>query len=1098
MIQCSKFDKCKTHNCHLCENKELTIEDLKLLILKVYRYAKVLSDRLDVIDPNLEIKPIIIDSFLSNTSENPVQNKIITAALADISQRIDDVHGEIGNITTETIKPVYKQIYKQSKSKPITPTGGEYDFSTGILTVPDGWSSKSDFTEKENVWMSYNTFFSDNTSVGWSEPIKLVDYDKIFSDIKQETTDLYDKIIEDTTSDLNNIINNANEEINKAKDAVNEAKDIINSANEKFDNFDDILKEQLDIANNRVNNALIKIDDAKSIADEANKLLNDAKDLLNSFNEDTGGDSDIVTAFGKVTMFADWYDKNAGEIVNLSVELDGINKTISQLAYYIDTNNNKINNVKTTLDAANASIINLASSINETNGSVTEVKNSIDALNGRITETAETIDIVRGTVTEVSSTLDSVQGTITNQASNIDTLNRTITSANQEIDGIKGRISSIVENVNTQAGVIVKLMNDIDSTNGTIRTLGTKIDDTNKTINNVKSEIDVNTASISEIVESQNNTNGTITTLSNRISAAEDNIQSVGRRIDTVANTVTDYKEEIDLKLGTVTEGIQRVNTETGEVVTIHQEMDAAKGELHQLAQRVSTNTEKVTALKQDFNTTNGTITTLASNVENTKNIATGVKEQFDAFQASWKVQAEQIADNKISAATIKVTPEQIVSAVTNGDVGAAIIQSINKDVSNIKISADKIILDGDVIAEKISSKRIIINNGASVFEPDGSGHIANGKISWDANGNFALGEGLTFNKDGQITGLKIISFPVGTVMATLLDSNPFNNCWEHQGQININDTPVNFYRKTSVGTDDWVRTSNLAVFEVTFTDIRIPASAKTVSKSDIHLSSAKLGNSPIDVNSVNILDKNYYNFSSLGTTKTQETSGIIPVNAYYGDYVAFGKLRYIREANIITNTSYEIYDLVNNSDGYNNFNNPKALFERSGNYLYVTPRYDETINRKDVFSSGETLTTIEKNNEPTIVKASNSPFNNIPENYELPNSYTFGVAKKDSVTDGGGYSFFSTKIQKNIVYENGKLKFELPSLSEVLDCVPNTFKTEKLVLTDIILKVSSGKKAYITYIRPADKYLNIDTVIGYGYANNISIDTNKLLIEYN
>lgn len=1028
MIQCSKFDKCKTHNCHLCENKELTIEDLKLLILKVYRYAKVLSDRLDVIDPNLEIKPIIIDSFLSNTSENPVQNKIITAALADISQRIDDVHGEIGNITTETIKPVYKQIYKQSKSKPITPTGGGYDFSTGILTVPDGWTSKSDFTEKEkeNVWMSYNTFFSDNTSVGWSEPIKLVDYDKIFSDIKQETTDLYDKIIEDTTSDLNNIINNANEEINKAKDAVNEAKDLINSANEKFDNFDAILKEQLDSANNRVNNALIKIDDAKTIADEANKLLNDAKDLLNSFDGDVDGDSDIVTAFGKVTMFADWYDKNAGEIVNLSLELDGINKTISQLAYYIDTNNNKINNVKTTLDAANASILNLASSINETNGTVTEVKTSIDALNGRINENAETIDIIRGTVTEVSSTLDSVQGTITLQASNIDTLNNNINYANQEIDGIKGRISSIVENINTQSGIIVKLMSDIDSTNGTIRTLGTKIDDTNKTINNVKSEIDVNTASISQIVESQNNTNGTITTLSNRISAAEDNIQSTGRRIDTVENTVTNYKEEIDLKLGTVKEGIQRVDTETGEVVTIHQEMDAAKGKLNQIAQSVNTNTEKVTALRQEFNTTNGTITTLASNVENTKNIATGVKEQFDAFKASWKVQAEQMVDNKISAATIEVTPEQIVSAVTNGDVGAAIIQSINKDVSNIKISADKIILDGDVIAEKISSKRIIINNGASVFEPDGSGHIANGKISWDANGNFALGEGLTFNKDGQITGLKIISFPVGTVMATLLDTNPFNNCWEYQGQITINNTPTNFYRKISVGTDDWLRTSNLAVFEVTFTDIRIPASAKIVSKSDIHVSSAKLGNSPIDVNSVNILDKNYYNFSSLGTEETQETSGIIPVNAYYNNYVAFGKLKYTREANIksIASTN-KVYDTIPTTSGSNswikndNYRTEGCYIE--GGYIYL--RYNTYLRTTTnySFTSGSSYSAV-TNVETKYCKISTTGVS-IP-----PKVIGFGF----SAIYNGAILAWSTLYRNFEIVNETTIKAKLPTLSEV------------------------------------------------------------------
>jgi len=48
-------------------------------------------------------------------------------------------------------------------------------------------------------------------------------------------------------------------------------------------------------------------------------------------------------------------------------------------------------------------------------------------------------------------------------------------------------------------------------------------------------------------------------------------------------------------------------------------------------------------------------------------------------------------------------------------------------------LSADKIVLDGDTLTTYLNSNYIKIGEGASEFNPDGSGHIANNKIRWDS-----------------------------------------------------------------------------------------------------------------------------------------------------------------------------------------------------------------------------------------------------------------------------------------------------------------------------------------------------------------------------
>lgn len=63
-------------------------------------------------------------------------------------------------------------IYKNSPEVPATPTGGSYDFSSKILTAPDGWSKDGEIPVNEDTYCSIRAFYSDNTETEWSEPSK--------------------------------------------------------------------------------------------------------------------------------------------------------------------------------------------------------------------------------------------------------------------------------------------------------------------------------------------------------------------------------------------------------------------------------------------------------------------------------------------------------------------------------------------------------------------------------------------------------------------------------------------------------------------------------------------------------------------------------------------------------------------------------------------------------------------------------------------------------------------------------------------------------------------------------------------------------------
>lgn len=86
---------------------------------------------------------------------------------------------------TVLMKPLesyHTTIYISSQTKPTTPTGGSYNFSTKAFTAPSGWyTSITGLTG--TIWFSSGTVFSDsNTSPVWSEPCMYITSETVLKD----------------------------------------------------------------------------------------------------------------------------------------------------------------------------------------------------------------------------------------------------------------------------------------------------------------------------------------------------------------------------------------------------------------------------------------------------------------------------------------------------------------------------------------------------------------------------------------------------------------------------------------------------------------------------------------------------------------------------------------------------------------------------------------------------------------------------------------------------------------------------------------------------------------------------------------------------
>lgn len=358
----------------------------------------------------------VVDAQLSATSENAVQNKVIVGAMAEYTDALKQLKDQVDKmkpgVGESDVKSVFKQVFIQMNDKPNRPNGGSYSFETNAFTAPTGWSATTkNFNAEDDIWMSYCSFMSDGTDTGWSEPVRLIDYQGVFNKIENDMKDLYNKILDEANKNLDRVWEDAKDKLNGAKQDIETAKGQIADA-----------KYMIEQAKTRI------------------ARLEDGYEFLTKIDDKT---------LGELRALAEWVDGNEGTVTTLINDINYIKGEIETHGQWIGTKEGVINEVSRKLSAAEGKIEDNATHINTVEGKVNSAGTRIDAVEASVSAQAKAIDTVNNTVGEVKSELVATKAMAQTAATWVDANQNKVNEAVQRIDGLH---AEIVNEVSTAVG----------------------------------------------------------------------------------------------------------------------------------------------------------------------------------------------------------------------------------------------------------------------------------------------------------------------------------------------------------------------------------------------------------------------------------------------------------------------------------------------------------------------------------------------------------------------------------------------------------------------------------------------------------------------
>lgn len=485
------------------------------------------------------------------------------------------------------------------------------------------------------------------------------------------------------------------------KKDLQEATEVLVGITERIDErltqVDEELTGKLEIANEKISEAEGHIEDAKCEIENAKIRIDVAEGDISTAK------IDIDEAKGEISAHAERLDIAEGTITNVGIRVDAAEGQIISQGHEIDTINEQVSDVNLTLDAHDA----------------------------RITQTASRVDVQEGRVTQAELDINGANARIDLQAENIETLTGRVSFAEIAIDGAGARIDLLAEDVRTTEGQVSSLGLRADAAEGTITTF-----------NNWK---DTATGQLTVMEEKWDNIDATI------ITTVATEMQTSGSAIKTGVETVVDGKAG-----SIVTTAVQTVATEIDGILEVSSNFSQVKQDTTQLKVTVG---DATNGLVHDVSVLNQTSTQIAARVTSTE---------------------DALSDGEgglLNVGEIKVTADETSMSVTRGDNYAAIIARINSQTgeSQVMLSADKIYLLGETVAEKLTALHATIGNltlnNALVhgtiesivndvvmwqLKNDGTGSLAKGNITWNANGDASFTGGITATSLSLGSGVKI------------------------------------------------------------------------------------------------------------------------------------------------------------------------------------------------------------------------------------------------------------------------------------------------------------------------------------------------------
>lgn len=502
-------------------------------------------------------------------------------------------------------------------------------------------------------------------------------------------------------------------------------------------------------------------------------ILTDGRET--SFVIENGHDGKDGADASGGTIDDEAFDEFRDEFERYKEEVSGRIETIRNEIE--DATENAVGDALDQLQQTQQELADLSNRLNEAAGNAQDALDLARTLSG-ITGSGISVDDIEEVLRlndEFRDWMDDFSGKVSTLYTKYDELEQEVGAAGIGIDALDGRISVIGENLSILSGTVGNVKTEWDASKGSITSLTTWYNESAGTYAELISKMDAIDARIENKVAYYIQSGGGVNYLSEYV---DGKLAEFGRTIEVSGVDLTHIEEKINGLSASVTTTISRYGGLSGELVTISDRMDGLDGEVSKSLTVAESAMTSAIDMRDVWNRESGMIRTVTDLVIKTDDQGDPIywyidPELEDASDKSQWVRVYYQGDdpttglpfyttNKDGSGTrydehvfpdylsgmisfIKQNYDQIELNVTSGDVISLLRLEVTEGGSVIYMTADRVMIDADVIANSLTAKSANI----------GGVHIGAGMISAKTGSDkWALrGDGVLEATGAQING---------------------------------------------------------------------------------------------------------------------------------------------------------------------------------------------------------------------------------------------------------------------------------------------------------------------------------------------------------
>lgn len=341
----------------------------------------------------------------------------------------------------------------------------------------------------------------------------------------------------------------------------------------------------------------------------------------------------------------------------------------------------------------------LVSILTQTSAMQDWINNNSDALMNIVTDynsagqyglIGENTNVSEGLFGKIGQCINALSGTVGTVSEQFNAASATIETIAQWVDESAGTVSQLATTMNAQAGVIETVAGYMagDQTNQ----LYNRIDaQAGAMINNLSTE-----------------TNDRLTTINNVLSSVSGIVETTMTSVDTISGNINTIESSMNVLSGTITQSLTMFDEVNGTAMDLREQWDKASGMLRTVSSMIVDTDQNGNILYEAWEDgqEEPTYTSLSRIEESNGDILYTNYQDVNLYENN--SQYTFIPQYKVgSSSYFQQLSNAIQMGVSNSaNVLATIGLSVNNDTSQIYLGADKILLDGEVIAQTLQADR--------------------------------------------------------------------------------------------------------------------------------------------------------------------------------------------------------------------------------------------------------------------------------------------------------------------------------------------------------------------------------------------------------